>query len=230
MSLQTGVEVISLALAFNKATGIYGFLTILTGYVPSALQVTSYLISISVIGALAYLFPHIRKQSPFENLALGYLYAIETLSNIAYTTAFATIWYLNTVKHTQPVGVEDSSVDGVEERQAEAIEGNPDTAAGLVLAVAFTSVRIYFSLVVLAYARIVVQRHGVEESGEVTDDSIAKGSTPNPFDESAALGKGWRGKAGRTMVSFGRGYWLGGREEDEEWARHVGSKFRGSRR
>ena len=53
MSLQTGAELVALALVFNKATGIYGFLTLFTGYAASALQVTSYLWSVAVIVGLA---------------------------------------------------------------------------------------------------------------------------------------------------------------------------------
>ncbi|KAK1751985.1 Inositolphosphorylceramide synthase subunit Kei1-domain-containing protein [Echria macrotheca] len=227
MSLQTGAELISLALVFNKATGVYGFLTLLTGYAPSALQVTSYTISILVIVALAYLIPHIRQQSPFQNLALAWLYVIDTISNIAYTTAFATIWYMAGFHDPAgPGGAAAGSPSTRDDGQPDSGAANPDTAASMVLAVLFTSVRIYFSLVVLAHARVVVQRYSGDAQAESVDAMIARGDAPDPFAVGSTLGEGWKGKIGRIMIGFGRGYWLGGRKEDEEWARAVGAKFR----
>lgn len=213
MSLQTGTELVSLALLFNKATGFYGFLTLLTGFAPSALQVTWYALSLVIIGALAYLIPHVRKQSPFENLALAWLYVLDTFWNIGYTAAFGTIWYLT-------LGSQPN--DGDPEHAA-----NPDTAASMVLVTVFTLTRLYFSLVVISHARNVLRRYLNEERG--ADELVANGSSPNPFDKGSALGDGWRGKLGRVMIVVGRGYWLGRREEDEEWVRDVGSKFRGRR-
>jgi len=226
MSLQTGAEVIALALVFNKATGIYGFLTLFTGFVPSALQATSYTLSVLIIGALAYLIPHVRQQSPLQNLALAYLYVIDTVFNIAYTSAFATIWYLSGFKTLSfPAATADAASPSTRDVDQEVISGSPDTAASMVLVVAFTSARIYFSLVVMAYARAVLQRHGGEEHGDTVDDPISKDESPNPFAVGSSLGDGWKGKAGRAMVGLGRGYWLGGRKEDEEWTRDVGAKF-----
>ena len=71
MSLQTGTELISLALVFNKATGVYGILTLFTGYSLSALQVSAYLGSLFVLATLCVCIPQIRKQSPLHNLALA---------------------------------------------------------------------------------------------------------------------------------------------------------------
>jgi hypothetical protein len=237
MSLQTGTELISIALVFNKATGVYGMLTLLTGYSLSALQVTAYLGSIFVLVTLALCLAHIRKQSPLENLALAWVYAIDTVVSAAYTTAFATSWYLATMHDPKgPAGAEDDSGlspsngevqhDAAQEAQAQAGTGVHDTALSMVLIIAFTLIRFYFSLVVMAYARMVVLRFVDERMGESEDVSD---TSPDPFALGAPLGEGWRGKLGRAMVSIGRGYWLGGKKEDEEWARAVHSKFRSSR-
>ncbi|KAK0645508.1 Inositolphosphorylceramide synthase subunit Kei1-domain-containing protein [Cercophora newfieldiana] len=236
ISLQTGTELISLALLINKATGFYGFLTLLTGFSASALQVTWYTLSLIIIGALAYLVPHVHKQSPFQNLALAWLYVIDTFAHFAYVSAFATTWYLETVQNAQSAGVESTPErrqDGNETSGVvapEKVPGNPDAAASMVLVVAFTLLRLYFGLVIMSYARGVLQRYSNEERGTSLDEIIANGSSPNPFAVGSALGAGLKGKMGRFMVSVGQGYWLGYREEDEEWARDVGAKFRGSRR
>ncbi|KAK4240400.1 Inositolphosphorylceramide synthase subunit Kei1-domain-containing protein [Achaetomium macrosporum] len=227
LSLQTGTELISVALVFNKATGVYGLLTIFTGYSLSALQVTAYLGSILVLIALALCVPHIRKQSPLQNLALAWVYAIDTVVSAAYTTAFATSWYLALMHDPKgPAGNEEAAGSSGSGQVARAEAGVEDTAASMVLIVAFSLIRVYFSLVIMAYARMVLLRFVDERMGDAEEVS---GTSPDPFAVGAPLGEGWRGKLGRAMVSVGRGYWLGGKKEDEEWARQVNSKFRSSR-
>jgi hypothetical protein len=247
MSLQTGTELASIALLFNKAIGVYGILTLFTGYSLSALQVTAYLYSVLVLAALALCAPHIRKLSPLHTLALAWVHAVDTIVSAAYTAAFAAGWYLAAAHGT--AGLTGAGEEGAgapsnreapprrqqqhDEPQAQAAQGKaggagvPDTAASIVLVVAFTLVRVYFSLVVMAFARMVLLRFVDERMDEAHDSS---GASPDPFAVGAPLGEGWRGRLGRAMVSFGRGYWLGGRKEDEEWARQVNSKFRSSRR
>ena len=232
MTLQTGAELVCVALVFNKATGIYGFLTLVTGYAASVLQVTSYLFSVLVIVALGLLVPHIRKQSPFENLALAWLYILDTILNTAYITTFATIWYLSTfhdVGELPSGGPEEAPVGSEKGPRDAKNESNPDTAASMFLVVLFSLIRVYLALIVASNARWALQRWGGEERGETaTADDIANGSSPNPFAAGSAGGEGWKGKLGRIMVSVGRDYWLGGQKEDEEWAKMVGNKFRSS--
>jgi hypothetical protein len=233
LSLQTGTELISLALAFNKAAGIYGILTLLTGYAISALQVSAYLGSILVLVALAFCVPHIRTQSPFHNLALAWLYVLDTIVSAAYTCAFATNWYSG--EYSVSIGGDaalphDGQVeqDASHTAQSKARSGVQDTAASIVLVIGFTLVRVYFSLVVMAYARTVLLRFVDENMGE-TEQADPTGEAPHPFAVGAPLGGGLRGKLGRLMVSIGKGYWLGGRTADEEWTRDVSSKFKDSR-
>jgi hypothetical protein len=228
MSLQTGTEVISVALLFNKATGIYGMLTLLTGYSLSAVQITSYLGSILVLTVLALCLPHVRQHSPLHNLALAWVYTIDTFISGAYTVAFATSWYLAGMHNLKaPAGAEDdASSPSNGEAQAKAGTGVHDTALSMVLIVAFTLMRVYFSLVIMAFARMVLLRFVDERMSEAEDVS---GTSADPFAVGAPLGEGWRGMMGRVMVSVGRGYWLGGKKEDEEWARQVNSKFRSTR-
>ncbi|KAK4125398.1 DUF1753-domain-containing protein [Parathielavia appendiculata] len=237
MSLQTGTELISIALLFNKVTGVYGLLTLLTGYSLSALQVTAYLGSISVLVTLAICLPHVRAQSPFHNLALAWVYAIDTLVSAAYTAAFATTWYLSAIHDPKgPAGAEQDAsspsngeVQHDDEQAAQVMAGIGvhDTAASMVLIIGFTLIRVYFSLVVMAHARMVLQQFVDQRMGEAGNTSADRSA--GPFAVGAPLGEGWRGRLGTVMVSVGRGYWLGGKMEDEEWARAVNSKFRSTR-
>ncbi|KAK4674852.1 hypothetical protein QC763_124290 [Podospora pseudopauciseta] len=235
MSLQTGTELVSLALLFNKATGIYGLLTLFTGFQMSILQFTAYFLSIAVIAVLAFCLPHIRKGTPFQNLLLAWVYAVDTIVSGLYTTAFATGWYIQlkemqaTVASGAPEEEEFQMVEPRGETTTPVRDDGIDTAFSMVLIIGFTLIRIYFSLVIMAYARAVILRF-VDERVPESDEDDESGSAPNPFAEGAPLGEGLEGKIGRYMISVGKSYWLGGRKEDEEWAKDVHSKFRSSRR
>jgi hypothetical protein len=66
MSLRTGVEMIFLSVIFNKVTGFFGLLAILTGYQLSPLQLSMYIYSCLALIFLALFMPHIRKGSPWK--------------------------------------------------------------------------------------------------------------------------------------------------------------------
>jgi len=94
MSLRTGTELVTLTMLFNKLSGLYGLLAILTGFHLNATQLSMYIYSLIGLVITASLMPHIRKQSPFECLALAWLYILDTLVNAVYTTVFAVTWFL----------------------------------------------------------------------------------------------------------------------------------------
>ncbi|KAL1634083.1 hypothetical protein SLS58_010830 [Diplodia intermedia] len=95
---------------------------------------------------------------------------------------------------------------------------------------ALWAVRLYFVVVMLAYARNVLRQHIMMTSASQytlhtgnPSDELAE----NPFAADRDGGRGWAGRLGRAMVSVGREYWLG-RDEDGEWMRGMGGKFRSS--
>lgn len=194
MSLQTGTEMISIALLINKVTGLYGLLAILTGYSLDAIQLSMYLYSVAVLGTIAFLIPHIRRQSPFQNLALAWLYIVDTAANSAYTTTFASKWYMKSGGNPE----------------GDAAEQATDTAASMVLIVALSLFRVYLMLVVMSFTRQVLQRHMASLSGD-------KGAVVLPFSAGSPDSEGRKGKLGRAMLFVGQDYWVGARE-DEEWA------------
>lgn len=194
MSLQTGTEMISLALLINKVTGLYGLLAILTGYALDAVQLSMYIYSVGVLVALAFLLPHVRRQTPLPNLSLAWLYIVDTALNASYTAFFAVEWYI--ASEGNPAG--------------DAVEQATDTAASMALIVALTLFRVYLMLVAMSFTRQVMRRY---VAGLASD----KGAAPRPFAAGTPEGEGWRGKLGRAMVYMGEQYWVGGKE-DEEWA------------
>lgn len=90
------------------------------------------------------------------------------------------------------------------------------------------TIRAYFCLVMLSWARSVVRQHIAVvsvRSGQYSNAS--KGLADDPFAEGKAEGQGWKGKLGRFMISLGRTYFLGadGDADDESWVQSVGRKF-----
>ncbi|KAF4919282.1 Inositol phoshorylceramide synthase regulatory subunit kei1 [Colletotrichum viniferum] len=235
ISLQTGTEIISLILLFNRLTGLYGLLAILTGYEISATQLSMYLYSLGVVVCLAMFLPHIRRNSPFEALGLAWLYIIDTILNIAYTTFFAVGWYLHSTaldKHPGSAGV-PAAAEIAEEALANGAPVVPDVpkttkhigpqeswmSLGLIITV--TLLRVYFAVVVMSFAQSVLQRFtemGWEEEGR-------KKGPDGPFSPAEPDGEGYRGRIGRVMLALGRSYWLDEKAQ-EQWASAMSSKFR----
>ncbi|KAI1875794.1 uncharacterized protein JN550_002080 [Neoarthrinium moseri] len=220
MSLQTGTEMIALALLFNKITGLYGLLAILTGYSLSVVQFSLYVYSVLALGILAFCLPHIRKQTPFQNLAFAWLYIIDTVVNTAYTTLFAVSWFLA----LEDVGPKQAEPTETDEPAMGGVLGAVDTTTSMTLIVMFTLIRVYFMFVVMAHTRSALLQYREGGQREWDDESQ---STENPFAVGSPEGAGWKGKVGRTMVSVGRGYWLPSLAEKDEWARSMNSRFRG---
>ena len=94
------------------------------------------------------------------------------------------------------------------------------------------TIRLYFCLIMLAYARFVLRQH-IAVSGSKTSTTSYTTASPsthlaeNPFSVSKPEGQGWKGKLGRAMVWIGRSYWLGS-DEDDCWMSEMGWKFRRS--
>jgi len=214
ISLQTATELICLALAFNKVTGVYGLLAILTGYQLSLMQLSTYLYSIAVLVALVYLMPHIRRQSPVECLALAWLYMSDTLLNIFSTVVFGLDWYFASGASENPENIPAMVKEGMETLHKEAAQHGSavaqETAFSMAMIASLTLVRVYFGFVVMAFAREVVQRHMqiVVMEAPVYVDQTSDG----PFGEGLPDGEGRRGRLGRMMVRYGNGYWL---DQDE---------------
>jgi hypothetical protein len=191
-----------------------------------------YLSSVWCLASLVYLMPHIRRHTPFHVLSLAWLYILDTVMNEAYVAAFAVMWYRASFHDPEgTAGKEAGPTDGVpdgedldHEQDVQVIKGVgvQETAVSMVLVVLFTAVvRIYFSLVVAAFARsVMLIAAEAEEEAKGLEDG-------NPFAEGRGGGKGWKGWLGRRMVAVGRGYWLGGKV-DEEWTRETGRKFGGA--
>ncbi|KAI4165418.1 MAG: hypothetical protein LQ342_000827 [Letrouitia transgressa] len=267
MSLRTGTELITLSVVFNKVTGFYGLLALLTGYHVSAMQLSMYIYSLIALVITILLAPHIRRQSPFHCLALASFYIVDSIVNAAYTAAFAVTWFLVISQHhsdasgQKPPGAGGSTIDdtagftnptynvshvdvavapdqGVSPGGEAVTVGQPgfstsasgpslghgvlqpESISSLVTVCALWAVRLYFVLVVMSFARLALRQHIAATSRANTalhTGSKSSAYAEDPFAPHLPEGKGWKGRLGRLMVRFGRGYWLGSEDGDEAW-------------
>jgi inositol phosphorylceramide synthase regulatory subunit len=96
--------------------------------------------------------------------------------------------------------------------------------------IALWTVRLYFCVIMLGWARVVVRKHIASQNAAKASTNYTAASkdatmSENPFDESKPEGQGYGGKLGRFLISIGRSYWLG-KDEDDSWMYGTGMKFR----
>jgi inositol phosphorylceramide synthase regulatory subunit len=113
--------------------------------------------------------------------------------------------------------------------QTAILDGQNMNSIGLIIAM--WTIRAYFCLVMLAFARMVIRQHIASSGSKTGIDYTAASTNPqlaeNPFATSKPQGQGWRGKLGRVLIAIGRSYWLGS-DEDDSWMYGMGGKFRKS--
>ncbi|KAF1955894.1 DUF1753-domain-containing protein [Byssothecium circinans] len=112
--------------------------------------------------------------------------------------------------------------------------GNAVFQSGSILSISFITgfwvLRVYFVFVMLAFARQCLRQNIAANSSSAAWYDSTNGSpdlAENPFQEGREDGYGIRGKVGRLMLSGAPVYWLGA-DEDENWMKGVGGKFRKS--
>lgn len=102
----------------------------------------------------------------------------------------------------------------------------PESMSSIITICALWAVRVYFVLVIMSYARLVLRQHVAATSRANTAlHTGSKSATmfENPFSPHYPEGRGWKGKLGRFMVSLGKAYWLRNEEGDEVWMNNAQS-------
>lgn len=256
MSLRTGTEMIALSMVFNKVTGFYGILAILTGFSLSPLQLTMYLYSLAALILLAFLMPHIRKQTPFECLALAWFYVVDTVVNTAFTALFSITWLISLSEDTAhnenlmavPTPGTARSAAGLFKREgtpgedvvaavttAEGIQTMAEAATieetipSIIIVILLTLVRVYFVFVVMAFARQALRQYMYSTSTAQKTQFRTDGTIDVPASNPFAVGR-----------SAGQG-WRGkvgrlmvsigegywlGGQVDDDWAKGLDGRFR----
>jgi hypothetical protein len=256
MSLETGASLITLSLLLNKISGLYGLLALLTGYHLSPVQLSMYLYSLIALGLTAYLFPHIRKQSPLQCLALAWLYLFDTVINAAYTAAFGVAWFLVISQHydngtakgpgsdtiSQTAGFTNpkygSAADGNSARSSDGLKNavtQPESFQSIVFICLLWVIRIYFVFVMLAFARqtlrvyVAIPRH-TQLPTHSRNTSVASVGSVADIDREpfSAYSPDGQGLQGKLgRIMIGLGRsYWLGEDEDGNWLDTMGRKFR----
>jgi inositol phosphorylceramide synthase regulatory subunit len=138
-------------------------------------------------------------------------------------------------KDTTVIGSPASSPAGTENGSAKLSHSvlQPESMNSLGVIVALWTIRLYFCVVMLSYARMVLRQQialSAVKNNTYTSASTDAGMAENPFAESKPEGQGWKGRLGRLMLSFPRQYWLGSNADEEEqdvsWMAGMGGRFR----
>ncbi|KAI4138653.1 MAG: hypothetical protein L6R39_006677 [Caloplaca ligustica] len=102
----------------------------------------------------------------------------------------------------------------------------PESMSSIITICALWAIRVYFVLVVMSYARLVLRQHIAAVSRSNTAlHTGSKSSTmaEDPFAPHLPEGRGLKGKLGRLMIRLGRSYWLGSEEGDDAWMNNAQS-------
>ena len=101
-------------------------------------------------------------------------------------------------------------VEGIEGiRQESRVHGAvvpQETATSMLVIVALTLIRVYFSLVVMAFARQTLQKY----MQVLIMEGVGLDDYDGPFAEDLPDGEGRRGRLARLLIGMGRRYWLEG--------------------
>lgn len=277
MRLRTGVEMISLSVILNKVAGFYGLLAILTGFELNPMQLSMYIYSVAALILIAFLIPHIRKQTPMQCLALAWFYTLDSIINCIYTIVFAFTWFLSVNSQNPssslsgPLG--DKAIDStagfaspryisdkvdVVVPLASGLTGRQDAAAigtdavsaaiavspviiqhgfelaesitSLTIIVLLTLIRLYFILIMMAYARQVLRlnMHATKSNAvHLHIDGSSDLNTDNSFGYNTSSGQGWRGRLGRVMIYLCKDYFLG-EPVQNDWTKDMNDRFKTS--
>ncbi|KAL1902309.1 hypothetical protein Sste5346_001285 [Sporothrix stenoceras] len=193
-----GTEIISTTLFFNKLTGAYGLLAILTGFSLNFIQLSAYLYNVAILVLLAICIPHIRRETPLPNLALAWAYTIDTLINAAYTATFALRWYLASSSAAAAAAAATSAAAAVAEAANTTVPAAVETASSTVDAI--TSAAASAATAAATAVSEFVLRD--DTAGVVTlsnTGATAVEATPSPIP--TAGGGGWMG-AHETAASL----------------------------
>ncbi|RMZ76547.1 hypothetical protein DV738_g4900, partial [Chaetothyriales sp. CBS 135597] len=118
-----------------------------------------------------------------------------------------------------------TGASGQASRIQEAVLGT-ESINSIGIIIALWTVRLYFCIIMLGWARMIIRQHIASSGAGPTSYTTASTSpdlAENPFDISKPEGEGWPGRIGRILISIGRTYWLG-KDEDDSWMYNM--KFR----
>ncbi|KAK9323490.1 Inositolphosphorylceramide synthase subunit Kei1-domain-containing protein [Lipomyces orientalis] len=156
--LAAGAELITVFGVVNKASGIYGLLSIFTGHPITAAQLVLNVISLLLLPVFLYALHSVRRQQALPVVAFSYIYFLDMLANLAFTIYFSVTWFrvFDGAATAEAAAGTSSSLDTASERGL--------SITIIVLALLF---KVYFCFVLFGYARMLVRKAGLRsDNGE----------------------------------------------------------------
>jgi len=96
LDLKTGVTIALLFALFNKAAGVYGLISVLTGAGGSFAQLSLYLYSLLGLVALGWGLNAIKEENAKQTLYFAHLFFVDHMFSTAWTLFFAVVWWAYT--------------------------------------------------------------------------------------------------------------------------------------
>lgn len=107
----------------------------------------------------------------------------------------------------------------------------PESFNSIGLICTLWTIRLYFCVIMLAYARFVLRQHIASTTAPKPSNHFpasASSTLENPFSLTHPLGHGPKGALGRFLTRLGSSYFLGADPDDASWMNAVGGRFRKS--
>ncbi|KAA8915879.1 hypothetical protein TRICI_001972 [Trichomonascus ciferrii] len=185
--LHLGAELIIAIGLLNKASGFYGILSIFTGHPLSVMEWILNILSLVTLPLYIMAFQTIHTRNALRMVLFAYLYTIDTLCSVGFSVYFCVHWFTEKAKVVAASGSESSSSGSGDVttsaaasmatnasadvyRRDSAADSNAinksaslpqETATTITITVVFLLVRLYFNLIILAYARQLVRQQNL---------------------------------------------------------------------
>lgn len=182
--LHMGAELIIAIGLLNKASGFYGILSIFTGHPLSVMEWILNILSLVTLPLYILAFQTIHTRNALRMVLFAYLYSIDTLCSVGFSIYFCVHWFTEKAKVVAASGSESSPGAAATSSAApsmatnasadvyrrDSAEGNAinksaslpqETATTITITVVFLLVRLYFNLIILAYARQLVRQQNL---------------------------------------------------------------------
>jgi len=164
LDLKTGVTIALLFALFNKAAGVYGLISVLTGAGGSFAQLSLYLYSLLGLVALGWGLKAVKEENAQQTLYFAHLFFVDHVFSTAWTLFFAVGWWVYTPHDGQHVanseaqeairvgaGVNHTLTDAQLAIAANILWHEEKGVAAAVIVLSWLA-KIYFALLLYSYA------------------------------------------------------------------------------
>ncbi|KAG9223812.1 hypothetical protein CCMSSC00406_0004847 [Pleurotus cornucopiae] len=163
LDIKTGVTIALLFALFNKVTGVYGLIAVVTGAGGSFAQLSLYIYSAIALGGLVWGLNAIKQEDAKNTLYFAHFFFIDHIFSTIWTVFFAVAWWIYTPhdgrrianseaqKKMMEGGPTNNMTDAERATAAMTIWTHEKGTAATVIIISWL-VKIYFALLLYSYA------------------------------------------------------------------------------